>query len=53
MIELLPNGIKFLIMNRKKREVRKRKTILYLHDGGYYFLCKESHRSITSSLAKK
>ncbi|POG64058.1 hypothetical protein GLOIN_2v1881632 [Rhizophagus irregularis DAOM 181602=DAOM 197198] len=25
MIELLPNGIKFLIMNRKKREVRKRK----------------------------
>jgi hypothetical protein len=30
-----------------------RKTILYLHGGGYYLCCKESHRSITGSLAKK
>ena len=34
----------------KKREVRK--TILYLHGGVYYFLCKVSHRPITSSICK-
>ncbi|CAB4493966.1 alpha/beta-hydrolase [Rhizophagus irregularis] len=34
----------------EKREVRK--TILFLHGGGYIFLRKESHRPITSSLAK-
>ncbi|PKY26333.1 alpha/beta-hydrolase [Rhizophagus irregularis] len=34
----------------EKNEVRK--TILYLHGGGYYFLSKESYRPITSSLAK-
>ncbi|CAB4393524.1 unnamed protein product [Rhizophagus irregularis] len=34
----------------EKREVRK--TILFLHGGGYIFLRKESHHPITSSLAK-
>ncbi|CAB4394945.1 unnamed protein product [Rhizophagus irregularis] len=33
------------------REIRK--TILFLHGGGYYLSNKESHRGITSSLAKK
>ncbi|GBC03565.1 hypothetical protein RclHR1_00520017 [Rhizophagus clarus] len=35
----------------EKREIRK--TILFLHGGGYYLCSKESHRGITSSLAKK
>ncbi|PKK62988.1 alpha/beta-hydrolase [Rhizophagus irregularis] len=35
---------------QEKREVRK--TILFLHGGGYIFLRKESHHPITSSLAK-
>ncbi|RGB30848.1 hypothetical protein C1646_671369 [Rhizophagus diaphanus] len=34
----------------EKKDVRK--TILYLHGGAYFFLSKESHRPITSSLAK-
>jgi acetyl esterase/lipase len=35
----------------EKKEIRK--TILYLHGGGYYLCSKESHRNITSSFAKK
>ncbi|GBC03562.1 hypothetical protein RclHR1_00520014 [Rhizophagus clarus] len=35
----------------EKREIRK--TILFLHGGGYCLCSKESHRGITSSLAKK
>ncbi|CAB4492093.1 hypothetical protein RhiirA1_521040 [Rhizophagus irregularis] len=34
----------------EKREIRK--TILYLHGGGYYFFTKETYHCITSSLAK-
>ncbi|RGB30852.1 Alpha/Beta hydrolase protein [Rhizophagus diaphanus] len=34
----------------EKKEIRK--TILYLHGGGYYFFTKETYRCITSSLAK-
>ncbi|GBB83154.1 hypothetical protein RclHR1_00010036 [Rhizophagus clarus] len=35
----------------ENREIKK--TILYLHGGGYYLRSKESHRDITGSLAKK
>ncbi|PKK72849.1 alpha/beta-hydrolase [Rhizophagus irregularis] len=35
----------------EKREIMK--TILYLHGGGYYLCSKESHRNITSPIAKK
>ncbi|GBB83148.1 hypothetical protein RclHR1_00010030 [Rhizophagus clarus] len=30
-----------------------KKTILYFHGGGYYFCSKESHRTITGSLAER
>jgi acetyl esterase/lipase len=35
----------------EKKEIRK--TILYLHGGGYYLFNKESRRSVTSYFAKK
>ncbi|GBC03560.1 hypothetical protein RclHR1_00520012 [Rhizophagus clarus] len=35
----------------EKKEVRK--TILYLHGGGYYLCSKEFSRNVTSSIAKK
>ncbi|RGB39482.1 hypothetical protein C1646_803151 [Rhizophagus diaphanus] len=34
----------------EKREIRK--TIFYLHGGGYYLCSKESHRNITNPIAK-